>query len=149
MKVLVLLLITILAAQSHAEDLGDSNCNIVLLEANNNITGASGNYYKASVAVSKNFIAQYASNYGVILQYETYNSVKKVNYSEMIPTSKYIIYIFKLPFSAAVSSRYIKMIPFLFTDSKRIFDNNFGQGFVTLTRDNNWQFHQANCSINL
>ncbi|MBN8535853.1 MAG: hypothetical protein J0M15_02280 [Deltaproteobacteria bacterium] len=147
MKVLILLLITILTAQTHAENLGDNNCNIVLLEAKNFITGGYGNYYQASVVVSKNFVEPFGSNYGVLLQYERNNTVKTINSKEMISTANYIIFNFKLPFGATGRFSFIKLIPFLQTNTSRIYDNNFGQGSVTLASANNWQFSQSKCNI--
>lgn len=147
MKVLILLLITILTAQTHAENLGDSNCNIVLLEAKKIITGGYGNYYQASVVVSKNFVAPFNSGYGVLLQYERNNTIKTINSIEMISTTDYIIFNFKLPIGANDKSSYIKLIPFVLTNSNRIYDNNFGLGSVTLTSTNDWQFNQSKCNI--
>lgn len=147
MKVLILLLITILTAQTHAENLGDNTCNIVLLEAKNIITSGYGNYYQASVVVSKNFVAPFGSDYGVLLQYERNNTVKTINSIEMISTANYTIFNFKLPFGATDKSSYIKLIPFVQTNSNRIYDNNFGSGSVTLTSANNWQFNQSKCNI--
>jgi hypothetical protein len=70
MKGILFVFTFLFIVHSKGTDFGDKGCNVVLLEAGNYITGGLGNYYGASVAVSKSIMSQY-NDPKVFLHYET------------------------------------------------------------------------------
>jgi hypothetical protein len=149
MKTILFVFTLLFIMQSKGNDLGDKDCNVVLLEAENYNTGGWGNYYRASVAISKSIINRYKDP-KVFLSYgENGNGERKIEMPEYAKESGfYKVYFFKLSFGATHVSQRLYIIPFIANSTDRLFDNNFGIGEVKLNSSNNWRFKQNNCNIN-
>ncbi|MBK7963264.1 MAG: hypothetical protein IPK04_20010 [Bdellovibrionales bacterium] len=140
MKLFIISLLTILTSFSQAEDSGDKSCQVVLVRAQNVVTGGWGNYYEATVAVSKDLISKLSSDF----------KVKLVPHIEMAPvatsdTKNYTLFSFKFEYGAYVISSYLNLIALVQDGTNSIYDSNFGTGMVSLNKDNNWMFVQSKC----
>ncbi|MBN8537287.1 MAG: hypothetical protein J0M15_09550 [Deltaproteobacteria bacterium] len=144
MKGILFVFTFLFIVHSKGTDFGDKGCNVVLLEAGNYKTGGWGNYYGASVAVSKSIISQY-NDPKVFLYYGTDKIEKPINSKD---NGNYKVYYFKLSSGATHYSQSMNMIPFIAYSTDRLFDNNFGIGEVILKGSNNWRFIQNKCKIN-
>lgn len=144
MKGILFVFTLLFIVHSKGNDIGDKDCNVVLLEAGNNITGGWGNYYDASVAVSKSIMKQY-NNPQVVLHYGNDKIEKPISDKDI---GKYKVYYFKFSSGATYHSQSMNMIPFIANSTDRLYDNNFGFGEVILNRSNNWRFIQNKCKIN-
>jgi hypothetical protein len=151
-KILMAVMGLLVASQSYASDYGDKQCKIVLVVAENVITGGSGSFYEAKVAVSKDLLSQQYQGAFVRLQYNG-NGPANDGAGPAQPISsedsgRYVTYLFKLPFGAAYRSDTLRLIPYISNGIDRLFDNNFGEGEVLLERASNWRFNQGSCALN-
>lgn len=144
MKTILFVFTFLFIVHSKGNDFGDKGCNVVLLEAENYITGGWGNYYRASVAVSKSIMRQY-NDPQVFLKYGRDKFEKPIDIND---SGSYKVYYFKLSFGATHQSQSMSMIPYIANSTDRLFDNNFGIGEVILNKSNNWRFIQNKCNFN-
>jgi hypothetical protein len=148
MKIIGVLFGLIIAVQSHARDYGDKNCNVVIVKAENEITGCCGNYYRATIAVSKTIIAQNFQKPDIRLQFNERGLSKPEDIIDVKETSRYKIFSIKLPFGASYHTDSLDLIAYVSNGIDRLYDNNFGVGQVSLEQANSWIFRQTRCNLN-
>ena len=138
-NLIVLSALLLTAANAHAADYGDKNCNIYVSKAGNVITGGWGNYLSATVVVSKDLIDRHFQKYQVRIA-----GSDKVAPTKVEDTGRKLVFTFEnyargieYHGNSATINAYIT------NGIDRLFDNNDD---VDLVQRYNWQYTNPRCN---
>ncbi|HLE10419.1 MAG: hypothetical protein A2504_15900 [Bdellovibrionales bacterium RIFOXYD12_FULL_39_22] len=124
-----------------AAEYDDRNCNIFVVSAGNIITGSSGNFLSATIAVSKDLIAKHYKNYQVkIVGNETSTP------DDIVDVGNFLLFFFdKYTEGIEYHGNSANIKTYITNGIDHLFDNNDN---VWLVREHNWQYTNQHCEYN-